>query len=109
MRLYTDEIVPDLVEIGVDALNPLNVRNDVAWIKKNYGDKITIKGGADNQKIDRDGVSEEENPTGSASYHGCVRSGRALYAGIYFTNAQRRAIFLDEVEKYGKDIYKGGR
>lgn len=106
---YIQTIVPDLVEIGVDALNPLNVCNDVAWIKKNYGDKITIKGGADNQKIDRDGVSEEEIRQEVRRIMDAYAPGGRYMPEFTFTNAQRRAIFLDEVEKYGKDIYKGGR
>ena len=39
--------VPDLIEIGVDMLNPLEVKAgmDPAWLKKTYGDKLAFHGG----------------------------------------------------------------
>jgi uroporphyrinogen decarboxylase len=39
--------IPDLVEIGVDALNPLEVKAgmDPIQIKKDYGDKLVLHGG----------------------------------------------------------------
>jgi len=39
--------IPDLIEIGVDALNPLEVKAgmDPVEIKKKYGDKLVLHGG----------------------------------------------------------------
>lgn len=56
---YITPIIGDLVEIGVDALNPLNVCNDLQHIKNEYGGKITLVGGFDNQRI------ETERPSGA--------------------------------------------
>ena len=42
----------DLVEIGIDILNPLQPdANDVAAIKKNYGDKFTFWGNVDTRNV----------------------------------------------------------
>jgi len=46
------EIIPDLVEIGVDILDPVQVRaNDQAEVKRLYGDKICMMGGIDTQQL----------------------------------------------------------
>ena len=47
-----DWALDDLVEIGVDILNPLQPDvNDVASIKKQYGDKLTFWGNVDTRRI----------------------------------------------------------
>lgn len=46
------EILPDLVEIGVDILDPLQVRaNDQAAAKRLYGDRLCLVGGVDTQQV----------------------------------------------------------
>ena len=57
---YITPLVGDLVEIGVDAINPLNVCNDIAGIKREFGTKITLVGGVDNQKAEMPGATEED-------------------------------------------------
>jgi uroporphyrinogen decarboxylase len=39
--------VPDLIEIGIDLLNPIEVKAgmDPAWLKQTYGDKLAFHGG----------------------------------------------------------------
>jgi len=39
--------IPDLIEIGIDILNPLEVKAgmDPIWLKKTYGDKLAFQGG----------------------------------------------------------------
>lgn len=58
---YIEPIFPDLVEIGVDAIDTLQVGNThLVELKKEYGDRITFCGGFDNQHIlDVLGVSPE--------------------------------------------------
>ena len=46
------EIIPDLIEIGLDILDPVQVRaNDQAEVKRLYGDKLCIMGGMDTQYV----------------------------------------------------------
>lgn len=44
-------LIPDLIELGLDALNPLEVKAgmDPAWVKKTYGDQLLLRGGFDIQ------------------------------------------------------------
>jgi uroporphyrinogen decarboxylase len=54
------EIIPDLIEIGVDILDPVQVRaNDQAAAKRLYGDKICFMGGIDTQHLLTEGTPEE--------------------------------------------------
>jgi uroporphyrinogen decarboxylase len=47
--------IPQLMEIGLDALNPIEIKagNDVKAIKKNYGDNLLLHGGADALLLDK--------------------------------------------------------
>lgn len=54
---YIQPIVGDLVEIGVDALNPLNTCNNLRKIKQEYGKYITLVGGYDNQLVESEDLS----------------------------------------------------
>jgi uroporphyrinogen decarboxylase len=54
------EILPDLVEIGVDILDPVQVRaNDQAEAKRLYGDRLCLMGGIDTQHLLTLGTPEE--------------------------------------------------
>ncbi len=49
---HVEPIIGDLVEIGVDSLNPLQRPcNDIEKIKKEYGGKITLVGGVSSQTV----------------------------------------------------------
>ena len=56
------EIIPDLVEIGLDALNPIQIRArgmELSALKAEFGDKLTLHGGFDHQAILPFGTVEE--------------------------------------------------
>lgn len=42
---YIEPILGDLVELGVDAIDPVQPCNDLDTLKARYGDKITLCGG----------------------------------------------------------------
>ncbi|MCD6095383.1 MAG: hypothetical protein J7J99_02310, partial [Thermoprotei archaeon] len=48
-----EELIPDLIEIGVDILNIQRECNDWNRIKREYGDKITLWGGVSARTLDR--------------------------------------------------------
>jgi len=47
--------LPQLMEIGLDALNPIEIKagNDIKAIKRDYGDKLVLHGGADALLLDK--------------------------------------------------------
>ncbi len=54
------EIVPDLVEIGLDVLHPIQPEAmDIASLKANYGDKLAFYGGISTQQTLPRGTPEE--------------------------------------------------
>ncbi|MCM8830295.1 MAG: uroporphyrinogen decarboxylase family protein, partial [Candidatus Omnitrophica bacterium] len=60
---YVKEIIPLLIEVGVDAIQPLEARcgNDVREYKKIFGDKITLFGNISAEVLssDRERIKEE--------------------------------------------------
>ena len=56
-----EEIFADLVEIGADMWNPCQPCNDLAGLKRKFGDRISFSGGIDSQFVlNRPGVTEAE-------------------------------------------------
>lgn len=105
---YITQIVPDLAEIGVDAIEPVMMQNNVDQILDQYGDKITVMGGIDNQMIDipestEDQIRAEVRRAMDAYGH------RGRYIPFYIaTREDKRQIFMDEVRRYGADFFSRG-
>lgn len=101
---YITQIIGDLVEVGVDAINPMMISNDLDGIFEKYGDKITICGGINNQKIEGPDVPEEvireEIRFAMDKY---VNKGRYLPYLIPIKE-YTFGIWMDEVNKYGRQI-----
>ncbi|HIZ07996.1 MAG TPA: hypothetical protein IAA08_08680 [Candidatus Eubacterium avistercoris] len=58
---YIEPIFDQLVELGIDAIDPLQISNPVRQLKDKYQDRVTFVGGYDNQNVfDKVGVTEEE-------------------------------------------------
>lgn len=58
---YIEPIFEELVSLGIDAIDPLQITNPVRVMKDRFQDKVTFVGGYDTQQVfDRTGVSEEE-------------------------------------------------
>lgn len=54
------KILPSLIEMGVDVLNPVQPEAmDIAKLKKDFGDKITFWGGVGTQQVLPNGTPEE--------------------------------------------------
>lgn len=57
---YITPLVKHMVEMGIDAIQPLQALNDVRMIKEQFGDKIVIHGGITASELVGAGVSHEE-------------------------------------------------
>lgn len=58
---YVEPLIDDLLEIGIDALDPIQPCNNQAAIKAKYHGRLTLVGGQDSQGVlERPGVTEEE-------------------------------------------------
>ena len=102
---YITPIVSELVEIGVDALNPMMVSNDIESLLKQYGDKITLLGGIDNQLIETPGVTEAEV---RAEVRRAIDTYFPLGCYIPFISGvsieEKKQIVNDEINRYGEIV-----
>ena len=58
---YIEPIFDELAELGIDAIDPLQITNPIRELKDRYQDRVTFAGGYDTQNVfDRVGVTEEE-------------------------------------------------
>ena len=101
------EIIPDLIEVGLDCLQPLEVKAgmDVRELKEKYGDKLSFMGGIDVRAMaDPDpNVIEEEirskfevaKKGGGYIYH----SDHSIPNNVSFEQYKR---VMELVKKYGK-------
>jgi len=104
---YIRPTVPELVEMGIDALQPLQYCNEVEEIKKEFGDRILLSGGFNTQGVlERPDATEEE-------IRQEVRRTLDSLAGIggYCANApiidtDVVRIVSDEITAYGRNYYK---
>jgi uroporphyrinogen decarboxylase len=99
------ELVPDLIEIGVDVLDPIQAAaNDHARLKQLYGDRISFMYGVNSQGALSQGTPEEVE----ADVRECIRvlaAGGGYILGpdnsIAIPEANYRA-YLDAGERYGR-------
>lgn len=53
-------IIDDMLEIGIGATNPVHISNNLPYLKKEYGDRMTMLGALDIQMYGRPNVTEED-------------------------------------------------
>ena len=103
---YIQQIFPDLVEIGIDCINPVNVSNDIEYLMDNFSDRITIVGGCDNQRIEHPDATDDDVRN---EVRNCIDkyAKRGRYIPHYIpTNARVYGVFMDELEGYGKTAFQ---
>lgn len=102
---YITPIVDELVEIGIDALNPVDQKNDVEGILRKHGKHLLVLGGLSGRYIDNAETSEEQ-----VRLHVRDAIDRFAPLGLYSpgyipTSRQKSDIVSDEALKYGKHYY----
>lgn len=99
------ELLPDIIETGIDVLNPLEVKAgmDAAKVKKTYGKKLVLHGGINAALFgDRDAVMAEVNEKLPILAEG----GRYFFASDHSipnsTSLETFRCITDAVKNYGK-------
>lgn len=103
---YIRQIIPDLIEIGVDVIEPMMPKNDLDECLDKYGDQITFMGGLDNRLIDRPESTPAEI---CAEIHRAMDAycHKGRYIPYYIPNMEEKwFIYMDEVNKYGATIFQ---
>ncbi len=101
---HVQEIIGDLVELGVDAVQPLMAAcNDIPMIKRTYGDKIVLFGCCDTRGIvDTRATEEDVRRKAREALEQGAPGGRFLPSLVVYGegNDWKRTILEDELCKY---------
>jgi len=107
---YGENLVPYMVEMGMDVWQGALSTNNIPKIIKEYGGKLTIMGGIDNGKVDRadwtkEAIHEEVfracREYGTKYYIPCTCMGdpASVYPGVYDA-------VMEEIDKASKEFFK---
>lgn len=111
---YCEEIIDDIVALGVQSWQPAQVMNNIAAFQKRHGGKIGITGGWDNIRAFSDtSMTEEEIRQSVRNAFDTYAANDALYM---FMNGEmsgsdpelikRTEWVNDEARRYGKEYYQ---
>lgn len=98
-----ESIIPDLVEIGLDVWNPCQPINDLAYLKKEFGDRLTFMGAVDSVVLDTQGRPEIENEIKLRIDQLKNNGGFILYPSHHVSFPEENvSAFMEFSQKYGK-------
>lgn len=101
---YIAPIFDDLVNIGVDAIDPLQITNPLRELKDKYQRKITFCGGFDNQGVlDRADAAEEEIRREVRRTYQSLAPGGSYVAYPLVIHKERMPWFIDEAQKWASE------
>jgi len=105
-----DSILGDMIEMGADIWNPCQPCNDLAALKKQYGDQICFCGGVDSQFVldnpnatPEDVVVEVKRRLDEMSFHGGYIIGPSHTVPY---DPEKLHAMKDTINDYGRKIYK---
>ena len=103
---YIKPTVGELVEMGIDSIQPLQYCNEVEDLKALYGDKILLSGGFNTQEVlERPGAAEDEIRMEVRRTLDTLAPQGGYCALVPIISDKVRNIVVNEVEKYGKSFY----
>jgi uroporphyrinogen-III decarboxylase len=107
---YGENLVPYMIEMGMDVWQGCMSTNNIGEIIKKYGKQLTIMGGIDNGKVDRENWSRDTihdivfnvcREYGPKYFIPCTTMGdpASIYPGVY-------AAVMEEIDKASAEIFK---
>lgn len=104
---YIKPAIEELVEMGVDSVQPLQYCNDVPELKEKFGKQIVLSGGFNTQEVLESPIATEEDIRAEVRRTiDALAPGGGFCALVPIINHKVREIVTDEVARYGKDFYK---
>ncbi len=103
---YIYPVIEDLIDMGIDSIQPLQCCNPTDEIKQKYGDKILLSGAIDSQGVlEQPNVSDEDiiNEVHRALDEMGPRGGYVALVPII--NAHVRDLVSSEISSYGSHYY----
>jgi hypothetical protein len=106
---YAANLVPYMIEMGIDVWQGCMASNNVPELVKKYGGKISFMGGIDNKFVDFDGWTQEDcrkaarsviDACGNKYFIPCITQGGpgSVYKGTY-------AALWEEIDKYSEEKF----
>ena len=91
---YAANLVPSMIEMGIDVWQGCMATNNLPELIKKYGDKIAFMGGIENRAVDFEGWTDENceavvrkmcGECGVKSFIPCIAQGGpgSVYPGVY--------------------------
>ena len=106
-----ESVFEDLVDMGADMWNPCQPCNDLARLKRVYGDRIAFCGGLDSQFVlGRPGVTADEVRAEVRTRIDEMAAGGGYIAAPSHSvpyDPEILAAMNDEIDRYGRDCYDG--
>lgn len=101
-----ERYIPDIVAMGIDMWNPAQVVNDLAWIKREYGDRLVLNGGMDDLWTNSNDASEEDLRRYAREKVDFLGKNGGFYANPGTFNMRNKGIMNDELKIYGRHCYE---
>ena len=99
------DLVGELTELGVDALNPVQIQNNPKKLKDMYGDILTLSGGFDNQGcLDRPDATRQEIEDSLRNTLEVMAPGGKWIARVSFLDKAKDQIWLDVLDEYNRPL-----
>lgn len=106
---YAANLVPAMIEMGIDVWQGAVESNDVPALIKQYGDKLTFMGAIDNKSVDFNGWNKENcikevrrtiDACGTEHFIPCITQGGpgSVYPGVYMELA-------DEIDRFNAEHF----
>ncbi|NLO48494.1 MAG: uroporphyrinogen decarboxylase [Clostridiales bacterium] len=106
---YAANLVPYMIEMGIDIWQGCMKSNNVPELIKKYGGKISFMGDIDNKEVDFDGWTREDcrkavrnscDRCGSKYFIPCITQGGpgSVYPGAY-------EVMCEEIDKYSEEVF----
>lgn len=101
------EMIPTFIEMGIEALNPVQTENNPYEVKQLFGDRLTINGGFDNVAVlDNPDATEQDirdsiNKTLYEMYPG---GGWVAHCSFLNQFSDRNAIWLDCLDNFNQPL-----
>ena len=95
------------MELGVDALNPVQVSNDPLKVKQQYGDRLTVCGGFDNVNVlDNPSATVQQMKDSINETLYTLAPGGKYNAFCYILDKfpERYGIFLECLDEYNRPL-----
>jgi hypothetical protein len=95
-----------IVNLGIDMWNPAQTVNDLAMVKREYGDKLVLNGGMDEGWTNDVDAAEEKLRAFARDKVDLLGKGGGFFANPGTFVMRNKGIMVDELKKYGRSCYQ---